>query len=61
MPEKINAALLDPIDALKQIRSLTEYASKTEDAEKLLQYLDMIKTVVDKVLPLNRIDGRPGA
>ncbi len=39
----------DPIEALKHIRALTESAFQFEDAETLLQYLDMIKTVVDKV------------
>jgi hypothetical protein len=37
---------LDPIEALKHIRTLTEPAFKFEDAETLLQY-----PVVDKVLP----------
>ncbi len=44
----------DPIEALKQIRTLTESAFQSENPETLLQYLDMIKTVVDKVLPERR-------
>jgi hypothetical protein len=42
--------MVDPIEALKGIRTLATVGSETDDPKLMLQHLEMIMTLADKAL-----------
>lgn len=61
MPTKAPApSPLDPVEALKHIKTLARVGQDSDDAAALRKHMEMIVTLVDKALPRRRRTDRHG-